>query len=49
MLNTGLTREQLALVVDLCEKGVNPEALAAVITEIRREAEALKAVAAHTP
>lgn len=28
MLNTGLDRETLSLCVSLCERGVNPEALA---------------------
>lgn len=41
ILNTGLTREQLAILVELCELGANPEALAAVVSEMRREAEAL--------
>jgi mitotic-spindle organizing protein 1 len=37
ILNTGLDRETLALLVTLCEQGVNPEALAAVVKELRRE------------
>ncbi|GJJ76196.1 mitotic-spindle organizing protein 1 [Entomortierella parvispora] len=37
LLNTGLDRETLAVCVSLCESGVNPEALAAVIKELRRE------------
>ncbi|KAI9104460.1 mitotic-spindle organizing protein 1 [Phlyctochytrium arcticum] len=37
LLNTGLDRESLALCVSLCESGVNPEALAAVIRELKRE------------
>ena len=38
LLNTGLDRETLAILVGLCENGVNPEALAAVVRDIRREA-----------
>ncbi|KAJ3159935.1 hypothetical protein HDU86_001199 [Geranomyces michiganensis] len=43
ILNTGLDRETLALCVSLCESGVNPEALAVVIRELRNEANALQA------
>ncbi|RKP27707.1 mitotic-spindle organizing gamma-tubulin ring associated-domain-containing protein, partial [Syncephalis pseudoplumigaleata] len=43
LLNTGLDREQLGLCVKMCERGVNPEALAAVVKELRREAAAIKA------
>lgn len=42
ILNTGLDRTSLSLLVSLCENGVNPEALAAVVKELRREAAALK-------
>ncbi|KAI0820782.1 mitotic-spindle organizing gamma-tubulin ring associated-domain-containing protein [Trametes gibbosa] len=37
LLNTGLDKETLATCVGLIESGVNPEALAAVIQELRRE------------
>ncbi|CAG8630428.1 21345_t:CDS:2 [Gigaspora margarita] len=37
ILNTGLDRDTLSLCLSLCENGVNPEALAAVIKELRRE------------
>ncbi|KAF9309685.1 Mitotic-spindle organizing protein 1 [Podila horticola] len=37
ILNAGLDRETLSICVSLCESGVNPEALAAVIKELRRE------------
>ena len=37
LLNTGLDAETLAICVRLCESGVNPEALAMVIREMRRE------------
>ena len=43
LLNTGLDAETLAICVRLCEKGVNPEALAMVIQELRRETTALNA------
>jgi mitotic-spindle organizing protein 1 len=41
LLNTGLDRETLAQCISLCEAGVNPEALAAVIRELRRETQAI--------
>ncbi|CAB4001825.1 mitotic-spindle organizing 1 [Paramuricea clavata] len=43
LLNTGLDSETLVLCVKLCEAGVNPEALASVIRELRRESAAVKA------
>lgn len=42
LLNTGLDRESLGLLVALTEEGVNPEALAAVVKELRREAAAIR-------
>lgn len=42
LMNTGLDAETLAICIKLCEAGVNPEALAAVIKELRRESEVLK-------
>ena len=42
LLNTGLDDECLALCVRLCENGANPEALATVIKEIRKQSEAIK-------
>ena len=44
LLNTGLDAESLAICVRLCESGVNPEALANVIRELRRETAALKVI-----
>ena len=41
ILNCGLDRETLSLLVSLCENGVNPEALAAVVKELRKEAATL--------
>lgn len=43
ILDTGLDKETLSILISLCEAGVNPEALAAVVRELRREALALKA------
>ncbi len=39
ILNTGLDRESIEIITELCELGVNPEALSAAIKEIRREAD----------
>ncbi|ODM21739.1 Mitotic-spindle organizing protein 1 [Aspergillus cristatus] len=38
LLNTHLDRTELSLCVSLIENGVNPEALAIVIKDLRREA-----------
>lgn len=43
LLNTGLDRHTLALLIALCERGINPEALAALVKELRRESAALRA------
>ncbi len=37
LLNTGLDDETLRVCVQLLEAGVNPEALATVVQELRRE------------
>ena len=37
LLNTGLDEETLQICVQLLEAGVNPEALAAVVKELRKE------------
>ncbi|KAK6339077.1 hypothetical protein TWF696_009865 [Orbilia brochopaga] len=42
LLNTNLDRTTLSLCVSLIENGVNPEALAAVIKELRRESARLR-------
>lgn len=42
ILNTGLDMETLATVVRLCESGVNPEALAHVFNELRKESASIK-------
>ncbi|CAM9414336.1 unnamed protein product [Scytosiphon promiscuus] len=43
ILDTGLDRKTLSLLMELIESGVNPEALAAVVKELRREAATLNA------
>lgn len=42
ILDTGLDKVTLRILVSLCESGVNPEALAVVVKQLRREAAALK-------
>ena len=42
LLNCGLDRQTLSILVSLCENGVNPEALANVVKELKQEAAALK-------
>lgn len=37
LLNTGLDKESLSILMGLIESGVNPEALAYVVKELRRE------------
>ncbi|KAJ6967875.1 hypothetical protein NC653_035950 [Populus alba x Populus x berolinensis] len=37
LLDTGLDRHTLSVLVALCDLGLNPEALAAVVKELRRE------------
>lgn len=42
VLNCGVDRETLALLVALTERGVNPDALVAAVKELRREGAALR-------
>ena len=42
-LGTGLNRESLEILTRLCDYGVNPAALAAVVTELQKEKAALEA------
>jgi len=42
LLNTGLDRQSLSILAALCESGVNPEALAAAVKELRRETASIK-------
>ena len=37
ILETGLDRHTLSVLIALCDLGLNPEALAAVVRELRRE------------
>ena len=46
LLDTGLDKELLSLLIGLLENGVNPEALAAIVKELRREAAELRAATA---
>lgn len=41
ILDCGLSKDVLRILVGLCEAGVNPEALALIVRELRREAAAL--------
>lgn len=55
ILDTGLDKETLRVLIGLVESGVNPEALALVVKELRREAgvvsgeSAAAAGGAHSP
>jgi mitotic-spindle organizing protein 1 len=49
LLNTGLDRSTVAILLSLVECGVNPEALAQVVKELRREAEATPISVSVTP
>ena len=42
LLNTGLDDETLRICVQLLEAGINPEALADVVKELRREMAAIR-------
>lgn len=37
ILDSGLDRHTLSILIALCEMGINPESLAAVVKELRRE------------
>ena len=41
-MNCGLDQKTLSILASLIENGVNPEALAAVVKELKRETDALK-------
>ena len=43
LLNCGLDQKTLHIIVGLIENGVNPEALAVVVKELKRETAALRA------
>ena len=42
LLETGLSRDAVMSVVELCEMGVNPEAIIEMITELNRTADGLR-------
>lgn len=42
ILNCGIDQHTLSILAQLVENGVNPEALAAVVKELKRESDALK-------
>ncbi len=48
LLNTGLDDETLRVCVQLLEAGVNPEALATVVQELRRESGRIQKVRLFT-
>eukprot|EP01080_Neovahlkampfia_damariscottae_P000343 gene343-6757_t len=39
ILNTGLDKESLSILVGLCESGANPEALTAIVSQINKESQ----------
>ena len=41
ILETGLEKEHLNILLEMCENGVDPNALAAVVKELRRESSAM--------
>lgn len=49
ILNTGLSKEELMICVRLCEKGVNPNMLANIITAMKTEMKNLNEKAANDP
>mmetsp|Transcript_71592 Transcript_71592/g.142054 ORF Transcript_71592/g.142054 Transcript_71592/m.142054 type:complete len:86 (-) Transcript_71592:100-357(-) len=49
LLNTGLNKDTLAALVGLCELGVNPEALAEAVQDLRQEANRLREDAPGEP
>lgn len=42
LLNCGIDQNVLSILISLCENGVNPEALAVVVKELKSEAEAVQ-------
>ena len=44
ILNCGLDKKTLAILLGLVENGVNPEALSAVVKELKRETAALRVI-----
>lgn len=48
LLNCDVDKETLRILIQLCEQGVNPEALARVVRELRREAANIQALEGAT-
>jgi mitotic-spindle organizing protein 1 len=46
LLNTGLDRKSVQILMALCDAGVNPSALAAIVLELRRAAKEASAAPA---
>ncbi|CAK0771529.1 hypothetical protein CVIRNUC_003869 [Coccomyxa viridis] len=42
ILDTGLSKEETAIIIALIENGVNPQALAEVVKQLKREAAVLR-------
>lgn len=49
ILETGLDRHTLSVLIALCDLGLNPEALAAVVKELRRESLSTTAARSAAP
>ncbi|XP_021745707.1 mitotic-spindle organizing protein 1A-like [Chenopodium quinoa] len=49
ILETGLDRHSLSVLIALCDLGLNPEALAAVVKELRREPPPSSTIPADAP
>ncbi|KAK7336433.1 hypothetical protein VNO77_16974 [Canavalia gladiata] len=49
ILDTGLDRHTLSVLIALCDLGVNPEALAAVVKELRKEKPSLSSSPSAAP
>ncbi|BAT85105.1 mitotic-spindle organizing protein 1B-like [Vigna umbellata] len=49
ILDTGLDRHTLSVLIALCDLGVNPEALAAVVKELRKEKPSLSSSLPEAP
>nr|XP_043611032.1 mitotic-spindle organizing protein 1A-like [Erigeron canadensis] len=49
ILDTGLDRHTLSVLIALCDQGLNPEALATVVKEFRRDPPLTTSTAQTTP
>ncbi|XXG83008.1 hypothetical protein AAC387_Pa10g0871 [Persea americana] len=48
ILTTGLDRRTLSILIALCDLGLNPEALAALVRELRNESHPRELTVPHT-